>query len=57
MIATIMVIVLMDHADVNQDTVELIALQDHVQMTVQEEEVAANMFVNVMKDTWDLIAR
>jgi len=52
MIVTIMVIVLMDHVDVNQDTVELIALQDHAQMIVQEEEVAVNLFVNVMKDTW-----
>lgn len=51
-----MVIVLMDHVDVNQDTVELIALQDHAQMIVQEEEVAVNLFVNVMKDTWALTA-
>jgi len=42
-------------ADVNQDTVVLIALQDHAPMTVLVVEVAINLFVNVMKDTWDSI--
>jgi len=56
MTVIIMDIVLMDHADVNQDTVVLIALLDHAQMTVQEEEVATNLFANAMKVIWDLIA-
>jgi len=55
MIVIITDIVLMEHADVNQDTVELIVQQDHVQMIVQEEEVATNSFVNVMKVIWVLI--
>lgn len=55
MIVTIMVIVLMVLVDVNLDIVELIVQQDHVQMIVQEEVAATNSFVNVMKDTWDLI--
>jgi len=55
MIVIITDIVLMDHADVNQDTVVLTVQQDHVQMIVLVEEVATNLFVNVMKDTWDLI--
>jgi len=42
-------------ADVNQDTVVLIALQDHAQMTVLVVEVATNLFANVMKVTWDSI--
>jgi len=55
MIVIITDIVLMDHADVNQDTVVLTVQQDHVQMIVLVEEVATNLFVNVMKDTGDLI--
>jgi len=56
MIVIIMDIVLMEHADANQDTVVLIVLQDLVQMIAQVVEVAINLFVSAMKVTWDSIA-
>jgi hypothetical protein len=56
MIVTITVIVLMVLADANQDTVVLTAQPVHAPMIALDVEVATNLFVSAMKDTWDLIA-
>jgi hypothetical protein len=56
MIATTMVTVLMDPADVNQDTVVWTALVGLAPMIAQAEETVTNMCVSVMKASWDSTA-